>query len=612
MKRLILSVVVLLLTTMAVKAARALSIPFEVTQPDGTVLTIILNGDEHVSWLSTTDGVMLVAADKTYYVAAINDDGSLRATKQLAHNASLRAVSEKELCLQQQARQALFYDRADQQLQAARRAQINTGGGYCLHEGSPRVLVILAQFSDLGFVTENTQETFNQLCNAEKLPEYSTNASYNNLCSVRRYFEQSSHGKFTPQMDVVGPITLPQTMAYYGESAEGSSTDAYFDQFCKDAIAAVDGDVDFNLYDNDGDGNAELVCVIYAGYGQNISGNNKNTIWPKCGRKNVTTSDDYTKDTSKKVVVSYMNCGAELLHVSLGNTLGPLGTFIHEFSHGMGLPDLYADQYHPEARINNQTPEYWDLMDYGEHASNGYAPVPYTAWEQEAMGWIEVEKLENTQNVTGMLPLVKGGKAYKFGNGANQEEWMYLENVQPRDKENQVPGFMYGHGLLVWHVAYASGEVSMGDYPNNTANKPRVTVVPADGLIINGYRFVSKGDPTPSQPYTKEQYTTSLKLDTFSGSSEVTMLNASMELPNFKFYNGDATPIQSLTGIVEDEQSKEISFTFNDGGATAISEMRNEELGIKNAEFYNLNGQRVTKPTKRGIYIQNGKKIMVR
>ena len=63
---------------------------------------------------------------------------------------------------------------------------------------------------------------------------------------------------------------------------------------------------------------------------------------------------------------------------------------------------------------------------------------------------------------------------------------------------------------------------------------------------------------------------------------------------------------------MEDEQSKEISFTFNDGGATAISEMRNEELGIKNAEFYNLNGQRVTQPTERGIYIQNGKKIMVR
>jgi immune inhibitor A len=411
-------------------------------------------------------------------------------------------------------------------------------------------------------------------------------------------------------MDVVGPITLPQTMAYYGGSAEESSTDANFDQFCKDAIAAVDDDVDFNLYDNDGDGNAELVCVIYAGYGQNISGNHKDTIWPKCSRKNVTTSDDYTKDTSKKVVVSYMNCGAELFHVSKGNEINGFGTFIHEFSHGLGLADHYATV--SKARIDDQTPEYWDLMDYGEHAGNGYAPVPYSVWEQEVMGWTTVEVLSETQDVSGMKPLVQGGKAYKFGNGANQEEWMYLENVQPRDKENQVPGFMYGHGLLVWHVAYASSKVTMYDYPNNTAGTPRVCIVPADGLVINGYRFVSKGDPTPSQPYTKEQYQTSLRLDTFSGSSEVTTLNASMELPNFKFYNGDATPIQSLTSIVEDEQSKEISFTFNDGGATAISEMRNTELGIKNAEFYNLNGQRVTQPTERGIYIQNGKKIMVR
>ena len=84
---------------------------------------------------------------------------------------------------------------------------------------------------------------------------------------VKRYFETSSHGLFTPQFDVVGPVTLPESQDYYGKD-EGSKKDINFTQFCLDAIAAVDDQIDFNVYDNDGNGTAELVCIIYAGYGR--------------------------------------------------------------------------------------------------------------------------------------------------------------------------------------------------------------------------------------------------------------------------------------------------------------------------------------------------------
>jgi len=49
---------------------------------------------------------------------------------------------------------------------------------------------------------------------------------------------------------------------------------------------------------------------------------------------------------------------------------------------------------------------------------------------------------------------------------------------------------------------------------------------------------------------------------------------------------------------------------FDDGETTSLREIRNEELGIKNAVFFNLNGQRVAQPTK-GLYIVNGKKVLV-
>lgn len=50
-------------------------------------------------------------------------------------------------------------------------------------------------------------------------------------------------------------------------------------------------------------------------------------------------------------------------------------------------------------------------------------------------------------------------------------------------------------------------------------------------------------------------------------------------------------------------------FGFDEGGTTSLCEMKNEELGMKNAEFFNLAGQRVTAPTK-GLYIVNGRKFL--
>ena len=50
---------------------------------------------------------------------------------------------------------------------------------------------------------------------------------------------------------------------------------------------------------------------------------------------------------------------------------------------------------------------------------------------------------------------------------------------------------------------------------------------------------------------------------------------------------------------------------FDDGETTSLREIRNEELGIKNSEFFNLNGQRVAQPTK-GLYIVNGRKVVIK
>ncbi len=51
--------------------------------------------------------------------------------------------------------------------------------------------------------------------------------------------------------------------------------------------------------------------------------------------------------------------------------------------------------------------------------------------------------------------------------------------------------------------------------------------------------------------------------------------------------------------------------SFDEGETTSLREIRNEELGMKNAEYFNLNGQRVAQPTK-GLYIVNGRKVVIK
>ena len=564
----------LLVTAVAMQAARALSEPFVAEQPDGTQLEVTLYGDEYMSWLTTSDGVLLVEKDNAYYVATVSENGVLTATKQLAHQLQQRGDQERLLCQQQ--RKSLFFEKAGRTMQNARRAQV-TSAEYLPHKGSPKCLVILANFSDVQFASDDPHAQFEQYFNGETQENLGHNEQ-NNIVSVKEYYNQSSLGQYTPDFTIVGPVTLPQTQKFYGEDS-GSSKDPNFTQFCKDAVAAVDDQVDFKEFDNNGDGKAELVCIIYAGYGQSVSGNPSYTIWPKCGYRGIETQDGVT--------VSYFNCSPELFRVRNGNDINGIGLFTHEFSHGLGLPDHYATV--DAAKLDNQTPEFWDLMDYGEYASNGYAPVPYTAWEQSVMGWIEIEELKESQTIFPLTPTLKGGKAYKFGNGANSEECILIEGEKLTDSKNRKLGSYRGEGLLAWHIGYTSSTVSMGDYPNNTPGKPKVAIVPADGLVINGYRFVGKGSdgeyhPTEEKPWTQAQYIASLQGDPFPGTSGSTQLTAEQALPNYQFYSGDATPKQSLTNITETPDGL-VSFDFNDGVTPLVHEVEGLTLEDKKLEL---------------------------
>lgn len=581
-------------SAVSVSASPALPLPITVSQPDGTVLTIQTLGDEHQHWTQTADGVLLAERDGAWYVADIADDGLLLPTALLAHDSGARSAAESAAANRQSARRSLFFNRGTAVRRAA--AAISGTGGYLPHEGQPRVLVALVEYQDLKFTVNEPLKAFTQYLKGDSQEDLGNN-NQKNLTSICQYFKTVSGGKFLPQFDVVGPITLPQTMAYYGAGASNSEK---MSQMCQDVCDIVKSDVDLSVYDNDGNGRVELLYVIFAGYGQN-QGGSTDAMWAKVSTVNKKITDNLT--------VSRFGCGSELFFPSMGSDINGTGVFIHEFSHALGLPDLYSTS-EAGRKVNNQGMERWSIMDYGLYNGNSYRPAAYTAWEREVMGWSAIEPLTESQQLSGVLPVLEtGGRAFKIVNPQDDKEFIVLENIQKRGLNVNSPG----HGLLAYHVAYPYTTVNMTDSPNSTAGKPSVAVVPADGLLISNYLTVSFKD-TYGGEYETSEWTASLAGDPFPGTSNQTSLSDASALPNFLFYTGQSAVGASLTDIAEDTSTGTVSFTFTPsadvtGISTTLVSPGGTTAGLT---VHNLSGQRVTSPTAKGIYIIGGRKVVVK
>lgn len=55
-----------------------------------------------------------------------------------------------------------------------------------------------------------------------------------------------------------------------------------------------------------------------------------------------------------------------------------------------------------------------------------------------------------------------------------------------------------------------------------------------------------------------------------------------------------------------------ITTTMKVGDTTGISSLTNDDLQNGEDVWFNMNGQRITKPTQKGLYIHNGKKVIVK
>ena len=276
--------------------------------------------------------------------------------------------------------------------------------------------------------------------------------------------------------------------------------------------------------------------VLYAGGGQASTGNPTSFIWPHEYYVSAYRQwpDGYEVDGVK---IDTYACGCELYGIETYNRgeLSGLGTFCHEFSHCLGLPDFYNTTGGDDMLGD------WDLLSSGCYNANGWCPPNYTIHEKELSGWAQAVELTEPTTVTGLLPMSDGGTAYKVRNDCygDVDEYYLLENRRMTGWDAYVPG----NGLIVMHVDYDADKWYYNSV-NDDEDHFGVAIIPASGIY----------DPNSSRvtyPYNRR--------DSLTDNSRPAATVFNTNVRGTKFMG------KPITHIRRDNATGEVSFDFMGG-----------------------------------------------
>lgn len=406
-----------------------------------------------------------------------------------------------------------------------------------LYQGERHQLTVLAQFSDTLFHSADPEAQWNRILNEVDFREEPYHGS------VRDYFAAQSYGQFQIRFDVqkvcVGPIKRYMSTRINDENS----------QFLVDDVidSLLTRDIDWSLYDWDGDGEIEQLLIIFAGKGMNDGGGSR-SIWPHQWLMSHHVDlvnhqiDDMVYRSARTFTVNDKTYTIDNYCATneMGQTFASFGTLCHEYSHCFGLPDFYYD--------TKSYVDRWDIMDRGNYNSYGYCPAGYSAHERWLMGWLTPIELTAATTVKDMPALCDEPVAYLIRNSGFDNEYYLVENRQRRGWDADLPG----SGVVIAHVDYDEDSwTSFSNPPNHypvseTETRNRYTIFPAN---YNFYTAFSSGWSYPSE--SNDSLTDSSRPaarlchpnaeGSLYMSQPLTRISVSEGLASFTFMGGDST-----------------------------------------------------------------------
>jgi M6 family metalloprotease-like protein len=287
--------------------------------------------------------------------------------------------------------------------------------------------------------------------------------------------------------------------------------DARTGEFLFEAVAAVDADVDFGLFDNDGpdgmpnsgddDGQVDAVAIEFQEVAASCGGP---AIWPHRSRLQYWREDEtpYVTDDLRPnglpilvndyVTQSATDCG--------GVETQKVTVIAHEMGHVLGLPDLYD-------RSQGVPPEYrrwvvgcWSLMAAGawgcgvDDRESWLRPTHLGAWEKTVLGW--VDQVQYVGDVLGrefdLEPIQESGRVLKVplqpelwreGTG----EYLLMEYRTREGFDRELPA----SGVLVYHV---DPRIPGNQVCDSCPQQYRVSLLEADGNNTLRRSFLEGGN----------------------------------------------------------------------------------------------------------------------
>ena len=450
----VLSTLLLILVTLAVMAVPAKKGLWKtIVLEDGTEVHAQLKGDEFGHFWRTADGKHYVAVDGQYQEET--DAIRQKAAQRRAHA--------------QQHRTARLGNKT---ANGVRRAPAS-------HLGDKKGLILLVNFNDVKFQEKNNQALYNNVANT---PGYRDDNGFRG--SVADYFKDQSHDLFRLTFDVVGPVTVSHDAKYYGEN-DKNGDDMHPEEMVVEAVKlAKDLVTDWKQYDWNDDDEVDQVMIVYAGEGE-ADGGSEDTIWPHEWELQFV---DKAFDIVDGIRINTYAVANEGLKVGKQFQINGIGTICHEFSHCLGLPDMYDVSYSGYYGMGA-----WSLMDSGAYNCDGFVPAGYTSYDKYCIGWVEPTELTTSQEVKNMQALTDADDVYIIKNPAHPDEYYLLENRQQKGWDAGTPA----KGMLILHVDYDreiwlfnlvnSDSDGSDGYPVN--DHQRCTIFHADGVDKTGVLY---------------------------------------------------------------------------------------------------------------------------
>ena len=430
MRRFFLIIILALLAIQPGRATAPRKGAFLMYQPDGTSFMATLRGDEFGRVLTTQDGRAVIKdRDGFYKYVRFTPDGKressgyvvggetpgevLDASTRIPWGAIAGSVRRTRLD-RDSARPSRHATRADAPVKR-------------------KCIVLLAQFQDVTFVGgEGRRNEFVNLISKE------------GANSVLDYFNDQFQGQYEFDFTVGPVVTLSKSHDYYGKNEnDEAGKDSHPQELVREACELSDPDVDFSLYDDDGDGNVDNVFVIVAGKSE-AEGADSDCLWPHQWYVPNLWLDGkriLTYGLSTELTVKGQNSDGKLVW-----GLCAIGTFCHEYSHSLGLRDYYDIDEEGSGGVSKAMWISTALMDGGNFNNSGATPPAYNALDRECLG-IGRPEVMRLGSYT-LEPVNENGRYLILENPNDRDEFFLFECRAQKGWD----AYIGGAGLAIYHV----------------------------------------------------------------------------------------------------------------------------------------------------------------